>query len=141
MKYKFIEKIKQMPAEKRFILVIGMPILFILFFIALKGIVGQRMLSKKGVYVVARIYDLHKNKSGLSVHAKFSYDNKEYDISFKPDYGFEPKNKEYIYIKILPNKPTIYHYVENVKVPDCITQSGKAGMVWNEIPTCGDNTN
>lgn len=116
---------------KRIVFIIAGSIL-ITFVVA--SIIKYRMISKKGVYVVAVIEKVTRNKSGSSVHIRYYYKDKEYLTSFMPGYDFNQRIGRKILIKLLPNKPNYYDYLD-INVPDCaLTGDWKKG--WSKIPSC-----
>lgn len=109
---------------------IGIYLLSLLIF----GVINNSRLAKNGVYYVARITKISSGKSGPHYYIEYNYHNKRYTDSFKPGFHFKPnRDGAYIFIKLLPNNPNVYQYLEEGEVSDSLLKylpiSG-----WKELP-------
>jgi hypothetical protein len=121
---------KRIKAIRIFFLVI----ILVLALYWVTSIIEKNKISKNGVYVVAITTDISINKSGATVFFKYFYSNKEYRTSIKPGYSFNKKVGRKFFIKLLPDKPEKYVFLD-VDVPECIL-SGKVDEVWKYLPSC-----
>ncbi|RYE52109.1 MAG: hypothetical protein EOP48_17155 [Sphingobacteriales bacterium] len=100
----------------------------------MSGVINNSRLSKNGVYYVARITKISSGKSGPHYYIEYNYDNKRYADGFKPNFDFKP-NREgaYIFIKLLPNNPNVFAYLEEGEVSDSLLKTLPISG-WKELP-------
>jgi hypothetical protein len=97
----------------------------------------EKELSRRGVYVIARITGReHRGKhNSLHVYVAYLYNRRKYTAVLYPPYYFAPRAGDYIYLHILPDQPKVFRYVEDTPVPEYITALSEKGLAWKEIPS------
>lgn len=101
---------------------------------AIYGQVERLLLKQKGVYYAARIYQISSGKSGPHYYIEYSYKQKTYKDGFLPSFNYKP-NREgaYIFIKLLPENPSVYQYLDEGEVTDSLLRAmPKEG--WKTLP-------
>lgn len=112
--------------------IVGTILLLVIFTVI--SVVKYRKISENGIYVVGIVENVTRNKSGSSVHAKYWYKDKTYDASFMPGYDFRLSVGRKFFIKILPDHPSQYDYLD-IDVPPCALKGNwKEG--WKQRPVC-----
>ncbi|HEX7846798.1 MAG TPA: hypothetical protein VF476_13435 [Chitinophagaceae bacterium] len=109
--------------------------LILMIFVGFLGIARSCFISKNGIYIIGIIDTVTVGRSGVMVHIHYGYNDKKYTVGFKPSWSYDMAIGRKIFIKILPNSPSVFEYTD-ITVPDCIFNRQAKMQQWNEIPTC-----
>lgn len=128
---------KQLSLEKKVsatgLALIGVYLLYLLVI----GQIHRVQLSKRGVYYIAQIVRIGSSKSGPHYYIEYEFQGKCYKGSFKPDFGYRPRREgAFLFIRLLPDQPKVYRYLDQGEVPDCIRINHFSPRGWTEIPSC-----
>lgn len=109
-------------------------ILFASMGIAIVAMRGKVWYVKKyGVFAIAKKIGISEGgKNGSASRYEYRFVNKSYQFSIT-DYG---RGKEYIYTKLLPDKPAIQIVLPDLTVPDCLSNDSVLGQTWKQMPGC-----
>jgi len=115
---------------------LGIVGLYLLYLLVITQI--QRVqLSKRGVYYIAEIVKIGSSKNGSHYYIEYEFQGKCYKGSFKPDFGYRPSRAgAFIFIRLLPDQPKVYRYLDKGEVPDCVRINYFSPCGWTEIPSC-----
>ena len=89
-------------------------------------------LRTDGIYSLGRISDILRTKSGIIYTCKFKYKNKFYSVDFT-GIGLSFNLDEFIYIRFLPEAPSVAEALYEIDVPNCITLGLETG--WERLPS------
>lgn len=109
--------------------------------LTMQDIQDNRALSRKGVYVIARIIARGKARKGLP-YAKvvYAYGTREYTTKVTTEYYSGIKTGDYLYLRILPYEPETTQLAESARVPECMVALAKHGQSWKELPSCNTSS-
>ncbi|MCF6407340.1 hypothetical protein L3C95_30880 [Chitinophaga filiformis] len=97
----------------------------------------QRALLQRGVYVIARITKRGKPRKGVPyADVVYAYKTRQYTAWVNTEHYSRPRTGDYVYLRILPDKPETVRLVEHSRVPDCMVALARYGQSWNELPSC-----
>lgn len=127
-------KFKNLSTNNKVAVVLLISIGIYLALIALNGFLQGQQLKKNGVYFAAKIYNIESSKSGPHYYIEYHVKGKRYTGGFLPDFQYKPNRKgAYIFIKILPDRPEVYQYLENGEVTDSLLRT-MPNTGWRSLP-------
>src|SRR5687768_4758612 len=96
-----VEKYRRASLEKKVsIILLGIVAIYVIFLI-ISGQVHGKQLKERGVYFVAQISRIESSKNGDHFYITYTFKEKGFRGSFKPDFNFKPtKVGAYIFIKL-----------------------------------------
>lgn len=130
---KHYQKIIGLPLEKRVALILLSLFVSAAILWSLRDFFYKSKLKKENAFVIALIYDVQRSKSGPDYYIKYSVEGKSYSDSFKPGFSYDRKKGDYIFIKILKEKPAVYKRM-NYITPDCLTLQKKMDSLFVSLP-------
>ena len=92
-----------------------------------------KSIDEMGVFIIAKITHRERAKNGTDYSIYFEFDNRVYTTGFSsiPN-GFLNKDS-LVYLKILPNSPKTFKYIE-FRVPPCLSLKDSPYEGWTKLP-------
>ncbi len=97
----------------------------------------RNLLDEKGLYVLAKLFS-SSSEGEISWVYDFVYmfDNKTYHRKFTGPIPPKIKNDSLMFLKLLPENPSVCQQLEEIDVPECLKLENVPQKGWDTLPAC-----
>ena len=123
-----------MRAIRKYFIVIILAVILVVFFIISR--IQKKALNQNGVITLGQIYYAESSNRGTVYKYLYFLNGRQFEGGVT-SIGWDKKNNDLIYVKVVLSNPTIGEVVRD-KVPLCFTIHSQPFMGWKEMPldTC-----